>query len=54
MERSAIAEFGFNELNKILGVKPIPEETSKPVYLLVPREDIKEQIRNNLNRIFNK
>lgn len=52
--RSTITEFGIDDLNKILGVKPIPEESSKPAYLLATREDIKEQIRNNLKRIFNK
>lgn len=52
--RSTIAEFGFCDLNKILGVKTEPQGASKPAYLLVPREDIKEQIRNNLKRIFNK
>ena len=52
--RSTIAEFGLRDLNKILGVNTEPQDASKPAYLLVPREDIKKQIRNNLKRIFNK
>lgn len=52
MGQTTIAEFGIRDLNKILDIEETPANASKPVYLLTPTEDIKSQIRKDLERIF--